>query len=207
MGSMIESLESRTLLSGTTTATLAADNSLIISDAAAVKGAMNELFAVDLANDQTVVTALSGVHTAGTNGVIRSIKADQAKAKAALKVAINGLLNPSLALAKRSVTAGNSLLAKSSKPKIGKVANDAAALAKVTAKPLAKIEGQLANPKVFNELEALRTLNSGNASASAAITVAEHGNEDQALAVTTAALKFQTDINLLSSHLVNIFAG
>ncbi len=207
MKRMIEALESRTLLSGTTSATLAGDNSLIISDAAAVKGAMNELFAVDLANDKTIATDLASGHAAGTSGIVASIKAAQTKAKAAFMKDINGLVNPGLALAKRSGTAGNSLLLRSTKPKIAMVAIDASALGKVAIKPLAKIQAQLANTKIFTDLEALRTLNSGNTTVSAAITVAEQGEDAQAANVTAAAMKFQTDLNTLSTHLVNIFSG
>lgn len=207
MGSIIESLESRTLFSGISSATLAGDNSLIISDAAAVKGALSALIAVDLANDQTIVTALKGVHTAGTSGVVRTIKADQIKAKNALTADINSLTKTGLALAKKSVAAGNSLLARSTKPKIGKVAVDASLLGKVTAKPLAKIAAVLGSTKIFNDLEALRTLNSGNASISAAITVREQGNTEQSANVTAAGLKFQTDIDTLATDLVNIFTA
>lgn len=207
MGSMIESLESRTLFSGISSATLAGDNSLIISDAASVKGAVSALFAVDLANDQTIVTALKGVHTAGTSGVVRSIKADQLKAKSALTADLNSLTRTGLALAKKSVTAGNSLLLHSTHAKIGKVAVDASLLGKVTTRPLAKIAAVLGSAKILNDLEALRTLNSGNASISAAITVREQGNTQQAANVTAAGLKFQTDIDTLATHLVAIFTA
>ena len=207
MRSMIESLESRTLLSGTTTATLAADNSTIISDASVVKGAMNALFTTEIANDQTIVSALAGVHTPGTSGVIRSLKADQARARTMLKQDLNGLINPALALTKKSVAAGNALLKKSSRPKIDRVALDAAALTKVVTKPLEKIEALLGSTKIIDDLEALRTLNSGNTTVSAAITVAESGQDTQAAAVVAAAMTFQTDLHTFSSHLVSIFAG
>jgi hypothetical protein len=204
MGHLIESLESRLLLSGTTAVTLAAAGSLIASDGAAVTSDLDELGTLNAEHDKVIGDDLEGIETRTDEKILKVLTADGKKAAKVFTAADTTLNKTADALAGKAVIAGDALLLTASKANIAKVKVAIAALGKVTVKPLAILDAQLASTTLENEFEVLRAANSSDSTLGAAITARETGATAQKVVISAAAEKFKTDVAALAADLASI---
>jgi len=204
MAPLIESLESRVLLSGTTAGTLSAAAALISSDGAAVTSDLEELGTLNAEHDEAIGAALVGQETKADEKILKVLKSDADKAEKVYSKADISLNKTGDALANKSVAAGDALLLSASKKNVSKVKADIAALGKVTNKPLASLNAELASTTLHNEFEVLRAANPSNTALSTAITAREDGADTQKTVISNAAVKFHTDVAALAADLADI---
>jgi hypothetical protein len=207
MASLIESLESRVLLSGTPAATLSAAAALVSSDGAAVTADLDELGTLNAQHDEAIGSALAGRETKADEKILKVLKSDADKAKKVYSKADTSLNETADALANKSVIAGDAVLLSISKRNIAKVKIDIAALEKVTKKPLASLDAELASQTIHKEFEVLRAANPSNTALSAAITAREDGADTQKTVIGNAAVKFHADVAALAAELADIITA
>ena len=205
MSRFIQLLESRTLLS-VTTATLLADEALIVADAATAKADLRVLAAAVRADTKTITADLKG--TPKTNlPLLHTLKTDEAKALAVITKDLNALLNPGVSLSRRSTAAGVAQIHKGTAAVEAKVAADVAALQTVTTAPLATIQADDQGNTIGTDLQALVTANPSDTTLATDVSKQETDTNTGGATFNTAAVKFQTDIGTLATDLAGAPAG
>jgi hypothetical protein len=202
MSKFIQSLESRTLLSGTpvTQATLAADDALIVANAATAKGDLKTLSAAAKADMKTIQTDLKGLPK--TNApLLKKLKADESKLLVQITKDLNALLNPGKALGKRATVDGESLLKKATARLQAKVGAEGTTLGLVTLATLAKLQADSQGTAIVADLQALAAANPGSAVIAADTTKTMTDLSTQNMALVTAATTFQTGTGTLATDL------
>jgi hypothetical protein len=205
MRSFIESLEGRRLLSGTTSATLANDDTTISSDSTALKTSLSNLVSIEGDDDLAIERAVLAL------GLKKNIPLG-AKAVAAAK-AENKTLTADVAVltklanaaAGKGLAAGDALLlSPTSKPDAAKVKAAIKLLDASTPKTLGKLEAALAGTKLKADLNAIAAANPSADTVQTTITTAETDGTTNAALVAAAGTQVQTDVQTMAADLAAI---
>ena len=207
MVNLIESLESRTFLSAApvTSATLAADQSAIAVQSAAVAAAVKTL----AAQTKTELAAI----TADVKGLARSnapllskVKLDVNKLTSATNTDGNSILKSSGALAKKALATGASELQAFSPKSVAALTTDSATLNGILVAPLGKLQVDLGGP-LISDLGPLGSANPTATQLASDIAALSAAYSAASNALTAAAVQYQASITGLATDLTTIASG
>ena len=207
MSRFVQSLEPRMLFTVTPTrATFIADALQIFAEAATARADLKATAAVVAADTRTIAADLKSISTASDKAsnaaLFRTLKTDEVKTLVKLRVDENVLVGPTSGLARRSAAQGIALLLHPTNVHLqALVAADEAALATVTAAPLAKLESDSNASAIGMDL-----MNIANANPSSTLlaTHVQNFESDGNTAVgnfVAAATMFTTNVATLPSDL------
>lgn len=207
MSRFVQSLEPRTLFSGTPTkATFFADALQIFADAATTRADLKATAAVVAADTKTIAADLKSISTASNkasnDALLRTLRFDEVKTLVTLRLDENVLLGPTSGFSRRSAAHGIALLMHPTNVHLqALVAADESALGTVTVAPLAKLKADSNATSIGTDLA---NIAAANPSSTLLATHLQNLKTDSNTAVgsfVAAAMKFTTDVATLASDL------
>lgn len=216
MSQFIQSLESRTLFTGTTAtgAALLADVKQVVSSAATARADLRSAVSAATTNTNTVAadlkTSTTSANRASNAGLLRTLRSDEAKTFATLRAAETALLVVGSSLSARAAADGKALLLHPTNTGIeARVTADTTALATVPAARLATLQADALNGVLGTDLTNLVNANPAN-TALATDTSAFNGSGAASAAIAnavTAAGTFTTATGTLNSDVNSTTTG
>lgn len=204
MTNMIQSLESRTLLS-VTTATLAADKSTVVSDVKVLSTDLKKLATDESANNKAVATAFKGLPKVAQT-LLKALESDESKSKSQLQKDSNALTRVSEKDASTAISVADTLLKKGNVKTVAALVKDLSSLDSVSVAPLATLQQLLGSNVLSIDAEAILAAYPTNTALTTAVSNSQTTVQGDLTAINAEAQQLATDLSTLATDLTTVKA-